>query len=316
MKKKISLGRKPVGFSHRPAMALMVVIWIILILSMACLVGIKLVYSETEQTINRVQGARARVCANMGIAVAANPVIKRNDPLLAQKIDGEGYETKFSSEAAKINLNYFVLRKDDEFLRDLFLHWGLDYDEANNLIAALYDWVDEDDLVSPNGAELVEYEKMGFYNLPYNRAFYSLNELTLVRGWKDVEKRFPQWREWLTLWSKGKLDVNEVEPEILALACKVDVEYARRIREEVVGQDGILGTDDDVRKNSVADVLTSLGIPKGAQAPLLPRLTTQDTTTRIESVGFAGDQKRKIVLILGNRTGIPSLLERYEEILP
>lgn len=301
-------------FATRKAMALMIVIGIIFILSMAVLVALKIVYTESEQTSNRVHGARARVMANMGVAVAANPVIKQGDPLLKQDMDGEGYEASLISEAKKLNLNYFIIQKDDEFLRDVFMHWGLDFSQANELISALYDWVDDNDEINPGGgAELYEYEAMGYKNYPLNRAFYSLDEITHVRGWKLVESKFPQWREWVTLWSRGKLDINEVEPELLALACKVDVEFVRRIREEIVGEDGILGTQDDAKKSSVTEVLDSLGIPKASRTMIEKRLTVQDTTTRIESIGTAGDQKRKIVVILGNRNGVPSLLDRYEE---
>ena len=42
---------------------------------------------------------------------------------------------------------------------------------------------------------------------------------------------------------------------------------------------------------------------------------TNDPTARLESVGWAGDIKRRIVLILRNRTGRPAILERREEVV-
>ena len=41
-----------------------------------------------------------------------------------------------------------------------------------------------------------------------------------------------------------------------------------------------------------------------------------DATTRIESIGYAEGAKRKITVIVRNRTGKPALLERTEEIIP
>jgi hypothetical protein len=41
-----------------------------------------------------------------------------------------------------------------------------------------------------------------------------------------------------------------------------------------------------------------------------------DSTTRIESTGYADGAKRKINVIVRNRTGRPALLERTEEIIP
>ena len=41
-----------------------------------------------------------------------------------------------------------------------------------------------------------------------------------------------------------------------------------------------------------------------------------DTTTRIESIGTAGSAKRRVTVIVRNRTGQPALLDRFEEIIP
>lgn len=297
-------------------MALVMVIWIILILTIASIGAIKLVFSEAEQTAIRIHGSKARLNANMGIAVAANPAVYRDDPLLVQESNGDGYEAKLSSEAAKFNINYLIINKDDELLRNIFMKWGMPFDEASNLIACLYDWVDEDEDVTPGGSEVNDYEKDGLKNFPFNRAFYSLSELKYVKGWNRVEELNPDWRDWLTVWSQGKLDLNEAAPELLALACNSDTDLVRRIQEEVSGEDGIVGTSDDQRKPSVASVLDSLGVAKDGRQMIESRLTVQDSTTRIESIGKSGDQKRKIVLIIGNRTGVPSLLDKYEEIIP
>lgn len=297
-------------------MALIMVIWIILVLTIASIGSVKLIYSESEQAAIRIHGSRARLNANMGIAVAANPLIFRDDPLLKKELDGEGYEASLTAEAGKFNINYMIIKRDDELLRNIFTEWGMDFDESNQLIACLYDWVDDDEEVTPGGAEISEYESEGIKNFPFNRAFYSLSELKYVRGWDRVEELNPNWRDWLTIWSQGKLDLNEADPELLALACNSDPEIVRTIRETVIGEDGILGTSDDQRKTSVENVLDSLGLAKDGRQVIESRLTVQDSTTRIESIGKSGDQKRKIVLIIGNRTGVPSLLDRYEEIVP
>jgi hypothetical protein len=41
-----------------------------------------------------------------------------------------------------------------------------------------------------------------------------------------------------------------------------------------------------------------------------------DTTTRINSTARSGESKRRIVTILRNRTGKPTLLSRTIEIIP
>jgi general secretion pathway protein K len=53
-------------------------------------------------------------------------------------------------------------------------------------------------------------------------------------------------------------------------------------------------------------------------APTLhqPLYRQRRATTRIESIGYAEGAKRKINVIVSNRTGKPALLERTEEIIP
>ena len=59
-----------------------------------------------------------------------------------------------------------------------------------------------------------------------------------------------------------------------------------------------------------------LGVSEFQQPVILPRLTVQDTTTRIVSDGQAGTVKRRITLIIRSRTGQPAILSRKEEIVP
>jgi hypothetical protein len=46
------------------------------------------------------------------------------------------------------------------------------------------------------------------------------------------------------------------------------------------------------------------------------RLAVNDSTTRIESIGTAGETRRKIILVVRNRTGKPAILQKTEEIIP
>jgi hypothetical protein len=45
------------------------------------------------------------------------------------------------------------------------------------------------------------------------------------------------------------------------------------------------------------------------------RVTTQSDTVRLASTGWYGDVKRRLTLIIRNREGTPSLLDRREEIV-
>ena len=300
---------------HRRGVALIAVIWLIAILAMACMAALRVVSFDLELATSKVHGTRARQIAEMGIAIGSNPMIERTDPLLRQMDEetGEGFEVKLISEGARLNPNVLLLGDDKGLLRTIFIDWGLDLDTAQAVTDALSDWVDDNDETELNGAEKEYYEGVGRINQPFNRPFYNLDEMRLVRGMEQVEAVKPDWRNWFTIWSGGQLDLNEAEAELIAAAAEVPVEVASIIPETVRGPDGIRDTDDDAPFQKLADALDRLG---GVREDLIQRFTVSDNTVRIESTGYASGARRKIIAIVANRTGRPTLLDRTEEILP
>ncbi len=298
--------------------ALMAVLWLIAILSMACMASLRVISFDMELAAAKVHGSRARQIAEMGIAVGSNPMVKRSDPILRQfdGESGEGFEVRIVSEGGRFNINSLVMQEDKALLRAIFADWGLDIETSQSLADALGDWVDADDNVALNGAEKDYYEKLGRTNQPFNRPFYDLSEVSLVRGMDYIESIRPDWRDWFTIWSSGPLDLNEAAPELIAAAAEVPVERAYIIPETVRGTDGIRDTTDDVPFQNAAAALDLLGIDANGRPDIANRFTVNDATTRIESIGHSAGAKRKITVIVRNRTGRPALLERTEEIIP
>ena len=198
----------------------------------------------------------------------------------------------------------------------MFVDWGLDLDVAQEIVDALGDWVDADDNEALNGAEKKYYEKEGRINQPFNRPFYDINEVSLVRGMDLVEAVRPDWRNWFTIWSSGALDVNEAPAELIAAAAEIPVDQADVIPQRVRGLDELRDTTDDEPFKTAAEALALLGIDTEGRPDIAARFTANDSTTRIESIGHAEGAKRKITVIVKNRTGRPALLERTEEIIP
>ena len=228
----------------------------------------------------------------------------------------EGFEVRVASEGGRFNINAILLQEDKALLRSIFSDWGLELEDAQAIADALGDWVDSDDDVALNGAEVDEYEEAGRINQPFNRPFYDISEVRFVRGMDLVEAVRPDWRNWFTVWSGGALDLNEASAELIAAAAEIPVEQADIIPETVRGTDGMRDTDDDVPFQNAAQALDLLGIDAEGRPDLSQRFTVNDTTTRIESIGYAAGAKRKIIVIVRNRTGKPALLERTEEIIP
>ena len=308
---------KGVSFQRRRGSALIAVLWLIGILAMAAVATLQMVGLDVKVVHSNIAGFRARQLAEAGIAVGANPAVKRDDPILNQEFDyGEGFHVRIASEAGRFNINSLLLRGDKPLLRSIFMDWGLDMDQADAVVDALSDWVDGDDFVSLNGAEKDWYEERGRINQPFNRPFYSLDEMSLVAGMGEVEKIHPGWRDWFTVWSGGALDVNEAEPELIAAAAEVSVDDAAALVETVLGPDQIRDTEDDARFKNLEEVLAILGVPEMMRPIVAPRLTVNDTTVRIESIGYTPGARHKITLVLRNRTGRPAILERKEEPIP
>jgi type II secretory pathway component PulK len=299
-------------------MALLAVIWLIAILALATMTALRVISFDMEIASAKIHGSRARHVAEMGIAIGANPVVKRSDPILRQfnAEAGEGFEVRVISEGSRFNINAILLKDDTALLRSMFVDWGLELDDAQAVVDALGDWVDADGNVKLNGAEIKEYEALGRINQPFNRPFYDLAEMRLVLGMDLVEAVRPDWREWFTIWSGGALDLNDAPAELIAAAAEVRVEEAEIIPETVRGSDGQRDTEDDVPFENAAAALDLLGVDINGRPDIVRRFTVNDPTTRIESIGQAEGAKRKITAIVRNRTGKPALLERTEEIIP
>jgi len=298
--------------------ALVAVLCLIAILGIASIAAVRVVAFDADIATSQIHGFRAEQLAEMGIAVASNPAVKRTDPLLKQlsEANGEGFEARIISEGEKFNINAILLRGDEQFLKSLFSDWGLTLDESQMMVDGLMDWVDQNDEVGLNGAEEKWYLDQGRLNQPFNRPFYNLDEMRLVRGMDYVEALRPDWRNWFTIWSGGALDLNEASAELIAAAAEITPEDANVIPETVRGPDGIRDTDDDAPFQSTEQALALLGVDASLRPEISARMTVNDSTTRLESIGTVSGAKRKITVIVRNRTGRPAVLERTEEVMP
>ncbi len=297
--------------------ALMAVLWLIAILALACMTTLRVISFDMELASSKIHGSRARQVAEMGIAIGTHRLVKRSDPLLHRRNDetGESFDVKLVSEGGRLNINYILRQEDKALLRKLFIDWGLELDTAQEITDALGDWIDADDNEALNGAEKKFYEKAGRINQPFNRPFYDINEMSLVRGMDLVEAVRPDWRNYFTVWSSGPLDINEAPAELIAVAAEVSIEQAENIPKKIRGPDGVRDTTDDAVYQDFRTALSDINA--GDRPDITQRFGVRDTTTRIESIGYAEGSKRKITVIVSNKEGgRPILLERTEEIIP
>ncbi len=299
----------------RRGSTLLAVFWIMAVMSLAVVASMRVVSYQVDVVDSQLGGVEAVQYAERGVAIASNSVVERWDPLLRQNFENGGFQARIISEGARFNINHIILSEDKALLRLMFTEWGIDLDVAAEIADALKDWVDQGDTEELNGAEAPYYENQGFVNYPFNRPFYHLDEMRLVRGMDIVESFQPEWRDWFTVWSDGGLDLTAANAELIQVAIQGDIEDAQKIVEFADGPDGIRFTEDDPQSISVAQVEELTGISDGGQGLLNLRINSSggnNRVTRIESVGFVGDVRRRIVLIITNRNN-PQILDRRVE---
>ncbi|MFT4641843.1 MAG: general secretion pathway protein K [Verrucomicrobiales bacterium] len=308
----MKLSRQQLAAAKTRGSALMMVFWLMAILTLFLFTSIQLVSSDVALVISQKHDFRAEQLCEMGIAIAANREIQRYDPLL-QRFDPvaqEGYSVRIRGEGGKLNINVLLQQQDTEFIDRIFTFWGMELVEAQELRDALLDWVDPDDETKLNGAENEYYSELGFFTYPFNRPFYDIEEMSLVKGIDSLNFVKPGWRSFFTLFSGGKLDLVEADMESIMMVAEVSNVAAEDFVVQRAGADGIEGTEDDTPFASLQEALSELGI--SAEDPQANRLTVNDQTVRIESTGTVGDYRKQIVLVLRNRESNPVILNREE----
>ncbi len=293
--------------------ALLAVMWLIGILSTLVAMTAIMLGEDVETSTTRRQMFRARNLAEQGLALGAHPQIKQDDPILWYEVSpGEGYRVEIIGEDGRLNPNVLLQREDRQTLLNITKAWGLRFDEGQILVDCLLDWVDQDLLQRANGAETRFYNTPG---VPFNRPFRSIDEMALVRGMDEVERRFPGWRSWFSVHSTGMVDVNETTPQILSALTGADIRFASEVVTRRLGRDGIRGTKDDLLYPDIASALRNLNVTANPQA-LSNILGVNSSIRRINSTGFAGDFSRTLFAVVRgapNQGGAIQLLELSEE---
>jgi general secretion pathway protein K len=282
--------------------ALIAVFWLIAILGMIVFGGAKMLATDSKYTKDTRGRIYAKRLAEMGLAVGQHPGITVDDPLLHRTGDNGGsYSVNIVAEEARFNINSLLMQPDKSLIRRLFTKWGMKPEFSSALIDALKDWVDQDSLVSLNGAEKREYERAGFDDMPFNRPFKDLDEMLFVRGMEQVHAFYPGWREWFTVHGDGRIDVNDAREDLICVLADVPMERVAPLSRFRLGADGAKHTKDDQKLTSAVQVAQLLGV---FQPNIVQQLNQwvqfAGPIRRVESIGTMGDSTRKLVVITQN----------------
>lgn len=292
----------------------MLVVWAMLFLSIAVAGVIETTNSSTEQHVRRAQEFYALQWAENGIVVGLHPDVQPGDTVLRpERATDMGFQVRVTRETGRFNVNMATSPFMGDALQRLFELWGLQVDEARIAVESLQDWIDLDDDPRPNGAENEFYTRHGFPQFPPNNALTSLDQLLLVRGFDKVDLMQPDWRNYLTVYGDGSIDLNSAPGVILEAVSGVSPGDVARFLSERNGPDRRFGTDDDSPFATLDAAFEALGVRPGDAEDLLIWAVVESPLLRIESTGFAGNMEKTIVVLAEiDENGNPTLRARFE----
>lgn len=276
------------------ASALMLVLWAVMLLSMAILAWAQWIQHGLTLSGEASGNADARAMSHSGVAMALNPAVGERSPQLNRQFGTQlGYRVRMVSEGGKLNLNWLLAGEDPAKLQ-ILKKWlesiGLDFRQRAALVDTLLDYVDADNVRRLNGLE-----DEGDYH-PANRALLDLEELRTMRGVEDLVEK-PRWREALTLYSAGPIDLLSAPLEILRLVPGVGDGKWARFASFRAGQDGVLGTRDDPPFKSLRDIQLFLGMSDQQFKSLSGLVGMRDPVVRILAEGQAGKVIRQVEVV-------------------
>ena len=276
--------------SNRRANILISVLWVIVVLAILVLA----LNFEARSDINRTVSLRDRARAYW-LARAAVERVKYDYAISRMEAQGEGervYRFNYTFDDGRAecmllsNTSKMAINTTDRDLWDqLFTYFGLDDYQREEVVDAILDWRDEDDLVRLNGAEADHYQSLDPPYSPRNGPFQSLEELTLVRG--ITEEMFygsfrggsakPGLKDLLTVSGPivNRFDINSCPKGILMAMLEL----------EEADADALVQARDEKPFDNLDDVGNAVALPDQEK---LTRffMTHQGTQFTIKATGF------------------------------
>lgn len=282
----------------RTGAALALVLWAVFVMCTTLIVVVRLVDFDLELEGLGARRFEARQRALDGIALATHPEIKRGDPILAQALpDGSRFDVIIASEDARLNINRSLTQNGGADLVRLFRHWGLDEKEAAAAVDSLKDWTDADEFRGLHGAESSDLAEQAWYSRPENRPFLRVAEMASVRGMDAVARVKPDWADFFSVRSSGRLALQDAPIDLLEVIGTLDAGQAAALVDFRNGPDGVPATFDDPVIESVQAVAAVVPL-NPAQAQILEAaFGPAGKMRRIASRGSCGGLEHEIAAV-------------------
>ncbi len=281
--------------------SLLLVLWAIMLMSFSVIGLVTHLSRGLDESISAEKEFRARLLLQSARVLAAHPAIERGDPLLRQSVSNvTSYEVKLTTEGVHLGINQLGSSGTQRrFARRLFEKWGLDVRQAQTLTDSIADWIDASDRPRPQGAEREYYLPLGRPDFPFNRPFDNIDDLLLVRGFAELDRLRPDWRDFFTLFGDGTIDLHLASAEMLAALFDVTPSEVGRFISARLGPDGLAETIDDPHFKSLPEVRRLLDVPQENYSEVTALLTLDHPVKRTECLARAGSLERRLTIISG-----------------
>lgn len=166
--------------------ALMIVLWTLMLLALLVVAFAQQTRLERQRVDNVIQTAKARSDLQAGLFLGIAGLLEsagasdwmRDGTARPVEFSGAQLEVAIQDANGCLDLNKAELGQILALLQEI----GVARDVARSLAAAIVDWRDPDNVLTPNGAELSSYLQAGGAARPGNRPFLSVDELRGVFG--------------------------------------------------------------------------------------------------------------------------------------
>ncbi|MBL6986091.1 MAG: general secretion pathway protein GspK [Methylobacter sp.] len=205
--------------------ALVLVLWVLSLLTIMAGSFALTMRREAAIVTGSSTNAQAMAIAESGLAVAELMLINP-DQRQRWHTDGSIYQIDYAGSKVRIRLlaetgKVDINSADQTLLQELMSYAPVQAEVQNQLVNAILDWRDTDDLVRIEGAEKREYKAAGLTYQPRNKPFQSIEELQLVLG---MDEHVYQWLEELVTVYSGqpKVNLTQAAKEVLQVLPELD----------------------------------------------------------------------------------------------
>ncbi len=217
---------------QQSGIALTIVLWVITLLSVVATNFAYSMRTETNITRNNMERTRARHLAEAGVR-AAVWALSHPDAEARWRSDGQSrrlaigggvVEVRVRREAGLIDLN----KASPAIIEGLLQVFEVDPDRRDQLVNAIQDWRDKDDLRRVNGAEDREYIAAGRDQGAKDAPFDAVSELQTVLGM--TPELFRKLEPFLTVHAgSARIDTGAAPLEVLLAQPGIDAAGAQTL---------------------------------------------------------------------------------------